>query len=61
MRTNEHVDAAEVAHRVAAYPMLVEALEELLSFLGEPTSNAGEDEIRFGRYALARAKFRKGE
>jgi hypothetical protein len=49
MRTNEHVDAAEVAHRVAAYPMLVEALEELLSFLGEPTSNAGEDEIRFGR------------
>lgn len=46
---------ALVAHKLACYDMLVDALRELLSFMGEPTSNAGETEIRMAQAALARA------
>jgi hypothetical protein len=45
-----------MVHRAECFPMLVEALEELLSFIGKPTTNAGEAEIAAARYALARAK-----
>ncbi|MEK7917689.1 hypothetical protein AAB988_22740 [Burkholderia contaminans] len=51
----KRISDTELLHRAACYPMLVDALRELLSFIEKPTTNASEREITAARIALARA------